>query len=136
MTLATEETFSVVAPLGLGASADLVLVGASAVEVVAADSLAGAGGEDGSAAGEEEGLVLSLSEVDGEDASDDVGVVAGELPVPFEDDLGVEAGALVAFEGAAAGEEDVLGDPLGDFVGASAETNPTRATKTRARTII
>ena len=131
------EMFKVVASLGLGASA------ASAVGV-AADSLAGAGGDEGSASGEEEGLVLSVSEdsLDGEDASsDDSGVAAGELELPFEDDLGLAAGELAAFEGADAGEGDFLGDPVGDLVGelvgaALAETNPTRATKTRARTII
>lgn len=150
-----EETFKVVVPLGAGAVASAE--GASEVVVVgAAESVAGAGGDEGSDSGEEEGLVELELELESGEAADEEGVLELE---PLLEDLGVEAGAELPLD------EDVGGDALGDPVdddGAgddlfepeggealgelpegeedsgllAAETEPTRATKTRAKMII
>ena len=137
-----------VAPLvseasGVGALAAAGPPDAGLSAVGAVDSLAGAGGDEGSPSGEEAGV--AESEVEGEVAlgevvgavSDEVGAVvdaSGALLVA----VGVATASLAV--GVEAGDDDdggggeVFGDAAGEVVGASAETNPTRATKMRART--
>lgn len=129
-----EEIVKVVAPLALGAGADASVEGASAV-VVVEDSLAGEGGDEGSASGDEEDGLVELeseSEESGEAAGDDDALDAlGEEAGDGLDDFGEVVGADF-------GEEafPVFGDAAGELAGAPAEANPTRATKIRARTII
>lgn len=108
-----------------GASAG-VWLGAVVVGAWAA-SLAGAGGDEGNSV-EEEGLVLLEGVAAGAPSDEEGALVVGAEA--GDDALGAFAGA--ALEDLGAGDDD--GDLDGAWLGDWADTNPTRATKMRART--
>ena len=145
----TEKAFKVEAPLFTGVSAvGSLAMGPSDVGLAAVgalDPLAGAGGDEGSSSGEEAGVVeveeedgevagaVSDEDVDGTGAAllDACGLAAGAVVVSLSTGVGVAAA------GVEVGDDDdddgeVFGDAAGELVGASAETNPTMATKMRA----